>query len=280
MAIEQMLLFETIMVENRSVLEFIDTDIGYVNRLLADWYGLDTVKLIGYTPDINDLEDFFRITWPDRKRGGIISAGATLVSTSVTDRTSPVYRGAWLLDVVLNRPPPPPPADAPPLQGTPDAKKPVNIRERLEVHRRNPNCASCHDKIDPPGFALEQFDTVGQWRSTYRDGVAVDSTGYWSGRPIDGVIELKQAILSDRTTFARAFIEHLLEYSLGRSLDARDGEMIEYLTGTTGRQDFRFGSIVEEVALQAVHPGHRAKKTPPPRMTSRGLRGDPVGSLR
>ena len=272
MAIEQMLLFETILVENRSILEFIDTDFAYLNRLLMDWYGLDPETLIGFVPKIADYEDFFRIQWPDKLRGGILSSGATMLLTSTTERTSPVFRGAWILDVVFNQPPSPPPADTPALAGEhPENRRPTNIRERLAIHRLNANCAACHDKMDPLGLALEGFDPVGQLRTEYRDGTPIDTSAQISGMTIDGIVELKQYILDQRELYVTGFVEHLMEYAMGRTLRSADSPVVSEIVKTTGKKRWRMSFLIEEVAMQAVFPNRPPIENPPRRLGSLGL---------
>ncbi len=263
MAIEQMLLFESILVENRSVLEFVDADFGYVNGLLMDWYGLDPVSTIGFVPDPSNREDFFRIRWPDKTRGGVISAGATLLSTSATDRTSPVYRGEWILDVLFNRPPPPPPADAPALSPLSDLPgQTVTMRQRLAIHRANPNCAVCHDQMDPLGFSLEEFDAVGRFRSVHSDGTAIDCLGEVAGVPVRGVVELKTEVLRQAPRFVGGLVEHLMEYSLGRSLQMADQDTVREILKVTSADQFRFRDLIEEVAVQTLRSESTAREVP------------------
>ncbi|MDG2014739.1 MAG: DUF1592 domain-containing protein, partial [Pirellulaceae bacterium] len=260
MAIEQMLLFETILVENRSILDFIDADFGYLNQVLMNWYGLDPQSLIGFIPKPEDTEDFFRIQWPDRKRGGIICSGATLVSTSATHRTSPVFRGAWILEVIFNRPPPAPPANVPELASElAHGSQPLNIRERLAIHRHDKNCAVCHDAMDPPGFALERYDAVGQLRVQYADGTAIDSKGAVSGITADGIEDLKDVILRQQDKFTQGFVEKLFEFAIGRKLDRSDLDTIEDLVETAQQHQLAFQNIIEEVALHSVFPESSAR---------------------
>lgn len=257
MAIEQMLLFETILVENRSILDFIDADYGYLNQVLMKWYGLNPNELIGFVPGPEDTEDFFRIQWPDRTRGGVICSGATMVSTSTRLRTSPVYRGAWILEVLFNRPPPPPPANTPALADhAHDGTVPLDIRERLAEHRRNPNCAACHDRMDPPGFALENYDVVGQFRSHLKDGSEVDTRGTILGREINGIAELKDAIFKEPEGFTQSLAENLLEFSLGRSLTVADEPQVQAIQAAAKKHDLAFQKIIEEVAVQSTTLTH------------------------
>ncbi len=250
MMIEQLLLFETIMVENRSILDFIVADFSYVNRNLMDWYQLKPKQVLGYTPDPDNFEDFFRIKWPNNHRGGVIASGAMLLSTSATTRSSPVYRGTWILDVIFNRPPPAPPAAVPPLDDvTADKATAKNVREKLEQHRLDPACASCHDRIDPLGYALERFDAVGRWRKTYRDGVEIDSAGTVNGYKFNGPSQFKIAIIKDKTKFVRAFVEHMLKYALGRKLEVADQPEIERITEEVIKKNCRFSAVVKQIVL-------------------------------
>lgn len=250
MAIEQMLLFESILVEDRSILEFINADYGYLNYTLMKWYGLDPVKLLGFAPAPDNYEDFFKIKWPDTHRGGIVTSGAMLLSTSTTNRTSPVFRGAWILDVVFNRPPPPPPADIPPLdKAGHDADKPLNFRDKLKIHREDPACATCHDRIDPLGFALEQYDAVGMFRDKYRNGAPINSTGELYGIKFNSASQFKGAIIRNRAKFVRAFVEHMMKYALGRKIHVSDHAEIERITQHVIDNDFRFSEVVQQVAL-------------------------------
>ena len=220
MMIEQLLFFETIMVENRSILEFIKSDFGYLNRQLMDWYEVDIEKSLGYSPPLESFEDFYRVKWNNGHRGGVISAGATLVATSTTMRTSPVYRGAWVLDVIFNSPPPPAPPNVDPLEDEKDKKsrKRLNVRDKLEEHRLDAACASCHARIDPLGFALESFDAVGRWRKNYKNGDKIDASGEIDGNEFVGPARFKNVIARENSRFVKAFVEHTMKYALGRQL--------------------------------------------------------------
>ncbi|MGI9519949.1 MAG: DUF1592 domain-containing protein [Pirellulaceae bacterium] len=256
MMIEQMLLFETILVEDRSILDFIDADFAYLNRNLMDWYGLPATSRPTHVRSIADFEDFFRVTWPDQRRGGVLTSGAMLVATSATTRTSPVSRGAWVLDVIFNRPPPPPPADVPSLEQVADsAKRFTNIRTRFEHHRRDPTCAVCHDRIDPVGFAFEQFNAVAQLRTGYADGSPVDASGEVFGQKIAHATDLKQLILRDKRRFVTGFVEHMLKYALGRSLHPTDEPEIQRIVDIVMENDCRFSVVVEEIAAGSLFRG-------------------------
>lgn len=253
MMIEQLLLFEAIMVENRSILEFVSSDFSYLNRQLMDWYQIDPKTALGYSPPLEDFEDFFRVKLPNRNRGGVITSGAMLVSTSTTKRTSPVYRGAWILDVIFNAPPPAPPANVPPLEQA-DKHLAVKLspREKLAQHRLDPACASCHDRMDPLGFALEAFDAVGRWRQKDESGDPIDSSGAVNGQVYDGPASFKNAILRTKIRFVRAFVEHTMKYALGRQLHYSDEPEIRRITHEVMAQNYRFRAVIKEVVLSEM----------------------------
>ena len=250
MMIEQMLFFETILVENRSILEFIKSDFAYLNKQLINWYQLDINQVLGFQPPDDTYEDFFRIKWPSEHRGGVISSGAMLVATSTTTRTSPVFRGAWILDVIFNSPPPPAPADVPPLEpaNLKDIGK-LNVRDRLKQHRLDPACSTCHRRLDPLGFGLEIFDTVGRWRKTYENGDPIDAKGDIDGDVYDGPVRMKNVILRNKERFVQAFVEHTLKYALGRQLHYSDEPEIKKITEKVLADDCRFHSVIREIAL-------------------------------
>ena len=250
MIIEQLLYFETIMVEDRNIMEFVHSDWGYVNRALMDWYQVNPKQALGFTPARKTFEDFFRIKWSDQHRGGVIASGATFVSTSATARTSPVYRGAWILDVVFNRPPPPPPADVPALEDIDEtAVHPVDVRERLQLHRKDPSCAVCHDRIDPLGFALEKYDTVGRWRKTYKGNKAIDATGEIFGEKFNGAFQFKAIIMRNEREFVQGFTEHMLKYALGRQLELSDQEDVDKAVDAVIEQGNNFSAVVEAIVV-------------------------------
>jgi hypothetical protein len=257
MMIEQLLFFESVMVENRRITEFIASEYAYLNRQLMDWYAVDPEQVLGYSPPIDRFEDFFRIKWPNGHRGGVLSSGAMLISTSTTTRTSPVYRGAWILDVIYNSPPPPAPADVPPLEAAAgEVSVDLTVREKLASHRENEACATCHNVIDPPGFAFEMFDAVGKWRSSYANGKKVDSSGELRGDAFVGSERFKNVVLRDKPRFVRAFVEHTMKYALGRQLDFVDQPDIRQVADLVAKQDFRFRAVITEVVLSGLFRKH------------------------
>jgi len=209
---ETELFFQSIIHEDRSLLDLLTADYTFVNERLARHYGIPNVY----------GSHFRRVTLTDDARRGLLGKGAVLTVTSHVDRTSPVVRGKWLLENILGTPPPPPPAVVPPLPETQPGEKPRTMRAQMEAHRQNPACASCHKLMDPLGFALENFDAVGAWRMVDA-GSPIDASGQLAdGTKVDGVVTLRQALVSRADVFVQTFVEKLLTYALGRGLTADD----------------------------------------------------------
>jgi hypothetical protein len=243
---ETELLFDTIVREDRSVLELLTADYTWVNERLARHYGI---------PNVTGPR-FRRVSIPDENRRGLLGQGSILAMTSVADRTSPVLRGKWVLEVLFGMPPPPPPADVPDLEATKAAEgtRLLSVRERLEAHRSNPACRSCHRVIDPLGLALENFDVTGLWRIK-DNGVPVDATGeLYDGTPLDGPVALRQALLKRRDVILRTFTENLMAYALGRRVEYFDMPAIRAIVRDAGANDHRFSSyalgVVKSAAFQ------------------------------
>ena len=216
---EALLLFETILVEDRSVLELVHSDETWLNGRLAKLYGIDKVT--------TDDQTWRRTKLDDARRGGVLTMGATLTLTSFPHRTSPIRRGAWFLETVFNRPPPPPTIAVADIDQQKDLEAGLTLREKVERHRANAACAVCHDRIDPPGFALENFDAIGRWRET--DGEeAIDPSGNLNGAgSFDGPAEFKQRVLAEKVRFVRGFVEQLLSYALARKLEYYDAAAVD-----------------------------------------------------
>ena len=219
---ETELLFETIINEDRSVLELLTADYTFVNERLARHYGIPNVY----------GSRFRRVTVTDDARRGLLGKGAVLMVTSHADKTSPVLRGKWVLDNLLGTPPPAPPPNVPPLE---DSKEmPRTMRQQMEQHRRNPVCANCHKIMDPLGFTLENFDAVGEWRER-EPGGPVDSSGMLTdGTTVDGVVALRQALTRRPEVIAGTFAEKLLTYALGRGVGANDMPAIRTIVREAG----------------------------------------------
>ena len=245
---ETQLFFDSIVREDRSVLDLLTADYTFVNERIARHYGIPNVT----------GPAFRRVTLPEYRRG-ILGHGSMLVLTSVADRTSPVMRGKWVMEVLLGSPPPPPPADVPPFDATKAAAggKLLSVRERMEEHRRNPACTSCHRVIDPLGLALDNFDVTGKWRIKDNE-VAVDSTGVlYDGTPMNGPAGLREALLKHQDAVLLSFTERLMTFALGRRLSASDMPAVRHIVKTAGREENRMSSfvlgVVRSAAFQSTH---------------------------
>jgi hypothetical protein len=234
---EAELFFDSIVREDRSVLDLLSADFTYVNERLARHYGIPGVY----------GSQFRRVTLTDPARKGLLGKAAVLTVTSHVDRTSPVVRGKWLLDNLLGAPPPPPPANVPPLKDKEAGQKPQTLRAQMEEHRRNPVCANCHKLMDPIGFAMENFDAVGAYRT--RDaGTSIDASGQLAdGTKIDGIVSLREALERRSDVFVSTFTEKLLTYALGRGLTFRDMPTIRAIDASAAQNDYRFSSIVSGI---------------------------------
>lgn len=259
--IEALLLFETVMVEDRSILEFIDADYTWLNPRLRKLYGIDAADanpssdapLIPGQPtreikpagkDRNNL--WMREKLTDKTRGGFMTMAGPLTVTSLPFRTSPVKRGAWLLETIFHRPPTEPKVAFAIDNDTKEAAAAQSIRQRFEQHRSQPACYSCHIRLDPPGFALERFDAIGAYRD--RDcSQPIDARGEWNGRSFDGPTEFKAALMSRPDEFTRGFIEHLLSYALSRRLTICDLPTVSQIEDATQADGYLFDRIVLEI---------------------------------
>ena len=193
--------------------------------------------------------NFERVAASDPRYGGVITNAAMLSMTSGPKRTHPIARGAWIIEVIFNDPPPPPPNDVPPLKED-DSDKNLTIREKFAVHRKNPNCAGCHSRIDPPGFALENFDITGRWRDKYENGRDVDASGTLMRRhEFDGVVRFKELLVKENRRFAKAFTGHLLRFALSRELSPADSLTIDTIVDNTEKENYMLESLIREVIL-------------------------------
>jgi hypothetical protein len=225
--------------ENRSILELLDADYTYLNERLARHYGI---------PDVVG-QGFRRVSVAgNQQRGGLLTQGSILLMTSHAARTSPVLRGKWILENLLNSPPPPPPPNVPLLDETPVSGRKLTTREKVERHRNNPACASCHARIDGLGFALENFDVVGRWR-TQDEGGEVNASGTLAnGTSFTGPQGLKNLLVEDPEPFVRGTVEKLMTYALGRELDPRDQPTIREIIRGAESNRYRFWDLVIAVA--------------------------------
>jgi hypothetical protein len=248
---ETELLFEHIVRADRDVLELLTADYTFVDGRLAKHYGIRTVS----------GPQFQRVTLADPNRRGILGHGSILTMTSVADRTSPVLRGKWVLETLFGAPPPPPPDDVPDLEETRSAKEGrlLSVRERLEAHRDNPSCRSCHKAIDPLGLALETFDVTGAWRIK-DNGVAVDPTGeLYDGSKLDGPIALRAALLKHREVVMRTLTENLMAYGLGRRLEHYDMPAVRGIVRDASGSGNRFSSFVLGIVKSPAFQMSRAE---------------------
>jgi hypothetical protein len=193
------------------------------------------------------LQTFERVTVSDPRYGGVITNAAVLSMTSGPKRTLPIARGVWVIEVIFNDPPPPPPNDVPPLNEEQTSKK-LTTREKFAVHRKNPTCAACHARLDPLGFALENFDITGRWRDKYVNGRDVDSSGTLLKKyDFNSAVEFKQAIAKEQTRFAKAFTGHVLRFALSRELTAADSIVVDDIVAKAEKGNYQLKSIMREV---------------------------------
>ncbi len=184
-----------------------------------------------------------------RLGAGLLGQASVLAVTSYATRTSPVLRGKWILTNILGTPPPIPPPNTPPLKENAGSDKPLTVRERMEEHRRNPVCAGCHSTMDPLGFALENFDAVGKWRTRGEDGARLDASGVLpDGANVDGPASLRSALLSHPDQFVSTLAEKLLTFALGRGLDYNDAPAVRQIAAEAARGDYRFSSLILGIA--------------------------------
>jgi mono/diheme cytochrome c family protein len=235
---ETELFFASIVQEDRSVLDLLDADYTFLNERLALHYGV---------PNIYGSH-FRRVHVLDEMRRGLLGQGSVLTVTSYPNRTSPVLRGKYILENLLGSPPPAPPKDVPALEETKDQGRLLSVRERLEQHRKNPNCASCHAVMDPLGFALENFDAVGRWRVKDAAG-PIDARGQLAdGTEVKDAVSLRQAILSDPDRFVETLTEKLLTYALGRGLEHYDMPVVRDIAHQAASKDYRFSALILGIA--------------------------------
>jgi hypothetical protein len=230
---EAELFFDSIVRDDHNVLDLLTADYTFVNERLAKHYGIPYVY----------GSHFRRVTLTNDARRGLLGKGGLLMVTSRADRTAPVLRGKWILENVFGTPPPPPLPNVPPLEGSSE-EAPRTLRERMEKHRASPTCAGCHKLMDPLGFALENFDAIGAWR-TREAGVPLDASGQLAdGTKVDGVVALRKALLARSDVFVRTLTEKLMTYALGRGLQYYDAPVVRDIVRKAGHQEYRFSGII------------------------------------
>src|SRR6185295_19280151 len=232
---ETVLFFEAIMKEDLSVLTFLDADFTFVNDKLARLYG---VAGGGGT--------FQRVKPTDPRRGGVLTMAAVLAATSDPDRTSLVKRGKWVLETILATPPPPPVPDAANLKDDPETAR-LPLRQRMEKHRADPNCASCHKRMDPIGFGFENYDAMGAWRDQDQ-GKPVDSAAELpDGKKFNGPIELKRILKERKGEFLEGLVEKMLTFALGRGVEHYDGPAVKGIVDAVTKKEYKFSALVVEI---------------------------------
>jgi len=227
------LFFQYIVENDRSVLDFLDADYTFLNQRLAEFYGIPGVK--GH--------DFRKVDLGETNRRGVLTQASVLTVSSYANRTSPVLRGKWILENLLNAPPPPPPPDVPSLNEAAIGKS-VSLREQLEKHRANATCAACHSRMDPLGFALEHFDAIGRWRE--KDGkFPIETAGNLpDGRSFNDHKDLEAILKSNPQDFTECVAEKMLIYALGRGLEPYDRTAVRAIADRAARNEHRFSSVV------------------------------------
>ncbi len=243
--------FATIMKEDRSILEFIDSDYTVLNSRMARYY-----RIKGFKPGKQDVS--VKVTLTDDRRGGVLTQASVLTVTSNATRTSPVKRGKFILEQFLGSPPPPPPPDVPELKDAGVDHK-ATLRKRMEQHRADPNCAVCHAKLDPLGFGLENYDAIGSWRE--KEGEApIDASGVLpSGQSFKTPKELKAILLSRSGEFTRCLAEKMMTYGLGRGLDYHDRCAVDKLAASVEKDGHKFSRLVVEIVKSDAFRKRRPK---------------------
>ena len=251
---ETELLFETIVREDLSVLDLLDADYTFVNERLARHYGMSNVR----------GSHFRRVSVTDRRRRGILGHGSVLTVTSYANRTSPVLRGKWVLENILGTPPPPPPPNVPDLVESKDQTKVLTIRERMAAHRGNVVCASCHAKMDPIGFGMENFDATGAWRTLEADNSPIDASGMLpDGTEFDGPAGLQQALMQHPDTFVTTMTDKLMTSALGRGTNHHDAPAVRRIVRTAAATNYTFSSLVLGIVNSVPFQMRRAAEERP-----------------
>jgi mono/diheme cytochrome c family protein len=239
---ETELFFESIVREDRSVLDLLRADYSFVNERLAKHYGI---------PNVYGSE-FRRVTLPGDERRGLLGQGSVLAVTSYATRTSPVLRGKWLLENILGTPVPPPPPGVPALEENHSGLRPRSVRERMEEHRKNPACSGCHNIMDPLGFSLENFDAVGAWRVRSESGAPIDASGKLvDGTSVDGPVGLRNALLARSGAFTQTLTEKLMTYAIGRGIEYYDMPAVRSIVRAAAPADYRFSSLILGIVRSA-----------------------------
>ena len=246
---ETELFVESVLLDDRNVLDFLTADYTFLNERLAEHYGV---------PDVYG-NHFRRVTLSDPRRRGLLGQGSILTVTSYPTRTSPVLRGKWLLENILGAPPPPPPPDVPALEESDEAETPRSVRDRMEQHRRNPVCASCHATMDPLGFALENFDAVGRWRTSEAGGQIDASGALPDGTTFNGPEGLRELLVTRGEEFVATLAEKLFTYGIGRGVEYYDAPAIRAIVREAAHDDYRWSSLVLGIVKSAPFQMRRSQ---------------------
>ena len=243
---EPLLLFETIFIEDRSIIELLDPKYTWENAMLKANYE-------GHAKAGHDVvtQLFKRVPLSDPRRGGVIANAAVMTMTATPTRTQPITRGAWINAVIFNDPPEPPPADVPPLpEADSEELAKLTIRERLAAHRERKDCAGCHNKIDPMGFAMENYGPTGVWRDKYENGREVDVSGVlFNQHEFKTFLEFKEIIVREKGRFVRGFIAHLLSYALSRELGPADSPALDEMTTKALSGEDTMRAVLKNIAM-------------------------------
>jgi len=249
---ETELFVEAIIHEDRSITNLVDADFTFVNRQLARHYGIEEAMSKPAQAEsrrrrFDRSNEFERVTLPDKFRGGLLTQASILTVTSNPTRTSPVKRGRWILEQILGAPPPPPPPNVPELAEGEQAQLTGSLRQRLEQHRANPSCANCHAKMDPLGFAFENYNAIGGFRQ--KDGdFPIETSGVLpGGKTVQGPIELKSILMEQRAKIGRNLAEKLMIYGLGRGLESFDRPAIKKIQDALDKNDYKFSTLAVEI---------------------------------
>jgi len=233
---ETELFFDSQVREDHSVSDLLKANYTFLNEPLAKHYGIPNVY----------GDHFRRVTLTDERRMGLLGQGSILTVSSYANRTSPVIRGKWLMENFLGTPPPPPPPNVPSLKENGEGSKPTTVRARLEQHRKNPVCATCHRNMDPLGFALENFDALGRWRSVDAESnERIDSSGTLAdGTKFDGPVEFRNILLARRVQFIETVVEKMMTYATGRGTEYYDRPAIRQILRESEPKDYRWSAII------------------------------------
>jgi hypothetical protein len=246
------LFVESIVREDRSVIDLLSANYTFLNERLALHYGIPNVR----------GDRFRRVTLEDSNRWGLLGKGGVLMVTSYPNRTAPVLRGAWILENISGTPPSPPPPDVEGFKENKEGEKAKTVREIMEQHRAKPACNSCHGVMDPLGFALENFDAIGAWRVKDADaGTSIDASGKLvDGTAVSGPNDLRLALLKRPEQFAQTVTEKLMTYALGRSIEYYDMPTVRKIVRDAAKDNYRFSSIVIGIAKSAPFQMRRIEK--------------------